>query len=486
LARCLFKQATKRFGRFNYIVDRTLQPQQVNHMKTNRMFLLLFLMAGIISVNAQTTTLESEVPGDNFSLEGALELFKKSASPEEFERKLNASDSRVNNLDLNNDGDIDYIRVIDRNEGNVHAFILQAVLSNTESQDVAVIELEKLEDGRAVLQIVGDADVYGIETIIEPTEEVRVNAGAMTSRAVVNVWTWPSVQYVYSPYYSVWVSPWSWAYHPFWWRPWRPVAFYIYHPWWTPYRPYYSYCYSHRVFYGPGFYSPYRRTSVIVYNNYGRQIDGYRSRNDRYHNGRRDRDGYGRHDGGRFESGRYVDRRSGYSGRERSDGRDRFADSRRSISATGSRDNSRSRFEGNTRSSTSERRSVSGGRTGSESGRSRTIAPNRNIERSSGDFKSSPNRTERSSTFDRSRSQERTMRQAPSQQRSTPSYSNPGRQQRSSSPSYNGGGSSGSRPSFNGGGGSRSSGSGTRSSGGGGRSSGGGDRGNSGNSRGRH
>ncbi|MEQ8424807.1 MAG: hypothetical protein RIA63_08840, partial [Cyclobacteriaceae bacterium] len=168
-----------------------------------RMLPLFILMSGWIAVNGQG--LEAQLPGDNFSLEGALELFKKSASPEEFERLLNEEESKVNNLDLNGDGYIDYIKVIDRNEGNVHAFILQAAISDTESQDVAVIELEKLANGKAVLQIIGDADIYGIETIIEPTQEVRVKAGTTTTRIVVNVWTWPSVQYVYSPYYSGWV-----------------------------------------------------------------------------------------------------------------------------------------------------------------------------------------------------------------------------------------------------------------------------------------
>ncbi len=62
-------------------------------------------------------------PEITFSLEGALELFKKSSSPEDFEKKINSADSKVNNLDLNGDGYIDYIRVIDRNEGNVHAFL---------------------------------------------------------------------------------------------------------------------------------------------------------------------------------------------------------------------------------------------------------------------------------------------------------------------------------------------------------------------------
>ena len=248
-------------------------------MKTlgvKKMLLLLFLMAGWMAVYGQGNRLE--VPGDHFSLEGALELFKKSASPEEFEKMLNSSGSKVNNLDLNGDGDIDYIKVIDRNEGTVHAFILQAVVSETEGQDIAVIELEKLANGKAVLQITGDADIYGIETIIEPTEEVRINAGTSTARTVVNVWTWPSVQYIYSPYYySAWISPWGWSMRPMWWRPWRQVSYFEYNPWWEPYRAYYSICHSHRIVYAHEIYRPYRSTSIVVSNRHHEQITHYRS-----------------------------------------------------------------------------------------------------------------------------------------------------------------------------------------------------------------
>lgn len=248
----------------------------------------LFLISGIAAIAQQQD--DASVPGDNFSLEGALDLFKKSASPEEFEKMLNSSNSKVNNLDLNGDGEIDYIRVIDKNEGNVHAFILQSVISKNESQDVAVIELEKLGDGKARLQIIGDEDVYGQETIIEPTQDVRVNAGTSTARTTVNVWAWPSVQYVYAPYYNPWVSPWSWAYYPGWWNPWSPVAYAVYNPWWTPYRAYYSPCYSYRIGYAQRMYRPYRTTSVIVYNRHSNQINHYRSQhgsNNNYsHNGR--------------------------------------------------------------------------------------------------------------------------------------------------------------------------------------------------------
>ena len=241
-----------------------------------KMVMLFFLMVGGTAVMAQQQY-NQDVPGDDFSLEGALDLFKRSTTPEEFERKLNSPESKVNNLDLNGDGEIDYIRVIDRNQGNVHAFILQAVLSSNESQDVAVIELEKLANGKAVLQITGDEDVYGVETIIEPTEEVRVMAGASTARSVVNVWAWPSVQYVYSPYYSAWESPWHWYYRPFWWSSWRPVTYYEYYSYWYPYRTYYAPCYTHRVAYAQTVYRPYRTHSPVYYRRNETRIVHYRS-----------------------------------------------------------------------------------------------------------------------------------------------------------------------------------------------------------------
>jgi hypothetical protein len=240
----------------------------------NRISILFILILGWMTVKGQQ---QWEVPGDNFSLEGALEIFKKSASPEEFERMLNDPEARVNNLDLNGDGYIDYIRVIDMYEGNVHAFVLQAVISERESQDIAVITLEKLSNGRAILQITGDADIYGVETIIEPTTEVRTYAGYQTSRVIVNVWAWPMVRYVYGPYYRVWVSPWGWGYSPYWWRPWRPFVYYDYYSYWRPYWGYYSVCYTHRVYYGHSIYWPHRTTSLIVHNIHHHRITAYRS-----------------------------------------------------------------------------------------------------------------------------------------------------------------------------------------------------------------
>lgn len=53
--------------------------------------------------------------------------------------------NKVTNLDLNQDGDVDFVRVNEFQEDDVRIFVLSVDISETESQDIAVIELEKTE-----------------------------------------------------------------------------------------------------------------------------------------------------------------------------------------------------------------------------------------------------------------------------------------------------------------------------------------------------
>lgn len=240
--------------------------------------LYYFLGALLIyeSAQAQTISLQDStgLPGDNFSLEGALEMFKQAGSPEEFEKLLNAEDSKVNNLDLNGDGSIDYIRVLDKKDGEAHAIILQAIISETEYQDIAVIELEQTGDDVAVLQIVGDEDIYGEPLIVEPTGEMQSKS---SDQVVVNVWNWPSVRYVYAPSYVLWVSPWSWRARPVWWHPWRPVRRHVFYGYRAPYHRHYIVVTHHRVAHARRIYAPVRTTSVIVHNRNQQSVSRYRA-----------------------------------------------------------------------------------------------------------------------------------------------------------------------------------------------------------------
>lgn len=226
------------------------------------------------------------LPGDHFSLEGALELFKKASSPEAFEKLLNQEENGINNLDLDQDGKVDYITVKDLSEKDAHSFVLSVPVSKTESQDIAVIELEKNGTESAVLQIIGDADIYGDERIIEPYDDKAIQSEDAkhgpsgleeTMPIVVNVWGWPCVAFVYRPVYVPWISPFRWAFWPGWWRPWGV------HPW----RYHWSRCHHFHAIYRPApvhrvvvahrVYAPHRVTSKTVVTRNSVTINNFRN-----------------------------------------------------------------------------------------------------------------------------------------------------------------------------------------------------------------
>ncbi|NND05355.1 MAG: hypothetical protein HKN87_03155 [Saprospiraceae bacterium] len=240
-----------------------------NYMKALRAFAILGLV-GILPFEAPGQEINAvDLPGEHFCLEGALELFKESKSPKDFEKKLNAADHVVNNLDLNGDQQVDYIRVEDHTEGDVHALVLQVPISEDEQQDIAVIEIEKRDEGEAILQIVGDEDIYGEPVIIEPFEEELNDAQgpevlSAAVRLTVNVWLWPSVRYVYRPGYRVWVSPWRWRLYPRGWTPWRPHPLGWFHANRPRYHRHFHVVQTHRVVRAHRIYTPRRRTSITV------------------------------------------------------------------------------------------------------------------------------------------------------------------------------------------------------------------------------
>jgi hypothetical protein len=191
------------------------------------------------------------LPGDNLNLYAVMNLFQKSETIEGFERSLNDENTRINNLDLNNDNYIDYIKVADYVDGNVHTIVLQDVLDRNESQDVAVFTVEKLRNGSVQIQLIGDEALYGKNYIVEPIYGETPNPGytGRSNRKNVNVVTttyvqvdtWPLVRFIYLPDYSVWHSSWYWGYYPEYWHPWRPYYwhyYYGYHYNWFP--EYYS------------------------------------------------------------------------------------------------------------------------------------------------------------------------------------------------------------------------------------------------------
>lgn len=167
--------------------------------------------------------------GSNLSLEAVAELFRTSKDLEDFEKKLNDADDKVNNLDLNGDGEVDYLRVVDHKENNTHVIVIQAVLGKDLYKDVASIDVIK-EGDKISLQIVGDEEIYGTSYFLEPEKEEEVKS-------------YPTVVFIFSVGYTPYYSPYYWGYYPPYYRPWPPYYHYHYHR--RMYRHYHYHRYHH-------------------------------------------------------------------------------------------------------------------------------------------------------------------------------------------------------------------------------------------------
>lgn len=154
---------------------------------------------------------------EGLDLHAVAELFKESESLEQFEKSLNDPESEINNLDLDGDEAVDYIRVVTENpEKDSYLIILQVALGEDAYQDVAVIEAEKGEDDVVKTQITGDPEIYGPDYYVVPA-------------TVIYVRTWPTFRLIFAPGWRPYRSPWRWGLRPKWWRPRPIVSVNVYH-----------------------------------------------------------------------------------------------------------------------------------------------------------------------------------------------------------------------------------------------------------------
>ncbi|NOY50902.1 MAG: hypothetical protein GXO88_10125 [Chlorobi bacterium] len=205
--------------------------------------LLFLIIAGTIipcfNIAAQdVTTVEAKSVdiSENLDLEAIASVFGEAKDLEDFEKKLNDPELQISNLDLNGDGKVDYLRVVETSEKNTHLIAIQAVIGNDQFQDVATVEVEKDEKGETRVQVVGDVYMYGPNYIVQPV---------YVSPPVIFMFFW-------GPLYHPWHSPYYWGYYPPYYHPWRP------HP--TPY-------YRSNVHLSINVNNSYHRTSVRYSNN---------------------------------------------------------------------------------------------------------------------------------------------------------------------------------------------------------------------------
>lgn len=185
-------------------------------MKTKILFLSilsLFFVNSIHSQNRTTVIASNSEISDNLDLKAVASIFGESKNLENFERRLNDPKLKISNLDLNDDRQVDYLRVIETIDGNTHLIVIQAILEKDIFQDVATIEVEKDRNNRLHIQVVGDVYMYGNNYIYEP---VYAHSPLLFT-------------YFWAPNYRIYHSRWNWRYYPQFYYYWRPFPIYRYH-----------------------------------------------------------------------------------------------------------------------------------------------------------------------------------------------------------------------------------------------------------------
>ena len=194
------------------------------------LFLLLAIGFGLLiptlsyADETVTVTATSSDISENLDLKTVATLFGQAKDLEQFEQLLNDPDSAFSNLDLNADGEVDYLRVIETADNNRHLVVVQAVLAKDIYQDVASVFVEKDEATQSVtVQVIGDEYIYGTNYIIEPV---------YIHRPLIYDWFWGTA-------WVCWHSPYYWGYYPHWWRPYYCVDPFVY----------WNHCYWHHYHY---------------------------------------------------------------------------------------------------------------------------------------------------------------------------------------------------------------------------------------------
>ena len=174
-----------------------------------------FACAGLLWAQEETVVTAASEAAEGLDLQAVGELFAEAENLEAFENTLNDEATGVNNLDLDGNGEVDFIRVVEEAEGETHLIVLQAVLGEDDYQDVATIEVEKTGDNAYAMQVRGYEDFYGADYYVAPS--------------VTSIHTWPIIIWMYKPARRPYISVYRWHHMPRWWVRRSPVTVHVYH-----------------------------------------------------------------------------------------------------------------------------------------------------------------------------------------------------------------------------------------------------------------
>jgi hypothetical protein len=138
------------------------------------------------------------------------EMLKKSKDAKTLEEELN-KDGSINNVDLDGDGKVDYLKVTEYGEGSERGLSITDEVKKGEVQEIATVQITKTNDHEAEVNVQGNQDIYGPQANYHST---------FTDFLILS--------YLFTPH-PYYYSPWGFGYYPGWYRPMVVVPYGAYH-----------------------------------------------------------------------------------------------------------------------------------------------------------------------------------------------------------------------------------------------------------------
>lgn len=161
--------------------------------------------------NAKVTIVDEGAKDAGLDLQALGELIKKSPNPAKLEEALNTPGS-INNLDLNKDGKVDYIKVNEESNGNDKILKFVDQQPDSSNVEVASVTIQKADNNQANMDISGNQAMYG--------DNYYYHSGFSFGEVLL-------MAYLFSPH-SMYYSPWGYRAYPGYYRPYAPVPMVAY------------------------------------------------------------------------------------------------------------------------------------------------------------------------------------------------------------------------------------------------------------------
>jgi len=163
--------------------------------------------------NATVTVNDEGGKDAGLDLQALGELVKKSSNPADLEKSLNQPGS-INNLDLDSDGKVDFVKVTELGkDDNTRALKFTDIQSNGDSSDIAEVDINKGTNNQASMDVVGSPAVYQAQ----PSYHSDFSVGEVLLMA-----------YLFAPH-PFYYSPYYYGYYPSYYHYYRPVPMVAYH-----------------------------------------------------------------------------------------------------------------------------------------------------------------------------------------------------------------------------------------------------------------